>query len=92
MKFNYFDIIDNGWKLCVPGGKGLPENDQEVLAIFPVHNNIQNGEETEIVLEKVVYKNPIDGNSYWWSNLYSINIHPICWQHLPKFPEDLQKV
>jgi len=79
-------LFNNGWNPCAPGGKGCPSDNEEVLAIFPVHDILLPDEDTKLVLEKVTYKSPVASPSYWWFSLHGIAVHHICWRPLPEWP------
>lgn len=91
MKLGGPPLFNNGWKPCVPGGEGLPADNEEVIAIFPIHDSLQQIADVRLVLEPVIYKSPAVSPAYWWSSTHRTAVHPVCWRSLPEWPEGLDK-
>lgn len=75
-------IINNGWRPCFPGGDDVPDEGQEVLAIFHVHTEEWRD---SLNMGLVLYEEDTSGGRYW-SNTCRCNVHPLCWHPLPDLP------
>lgn len=75
-------IINNGWRPCFPGGDDVPDEGQEVLAIFHVHAEDWRD---SLNMGLVLYEEDASGGRYW-SNTCRCTVHPLCWHPLPDLP------
>lgn len=74
-------VMNNGWKPCFPGGEDIPENGEDVLALFYIH-----GEWGDLLtIDLVIFVVDASGGRYW-CNSTRCDVHPLCWHPLPELP------